>query len=190
VRFELPLGRRGVYEWNGETYPVCCDYSGSLRIAYVSCNGEEVGDLDREGSERNAMWSRLREGHRTEPFTILLHGGDQVYADEITEGHALSESWPEMVPRDPPEAELAGLREHLRESFLERYSALYASPEFAWIASRVPSLMQWDDHDICDGWGSLPSSRTHSAVGQALIALPIRAERISAGRSGHLACGS
>lgn len=47
--------------------------------------------------------------------------------------------------------------------------ALYRAPEFVWIAARVPSLMQWDDHDICDGWGSLPGSKTDTPVGQILF---------------------
>ena len=169
VRFGLPLGGRSEYEWNGTRYPVCCDFSGNPRIAYVSCNGEEIGDLLREGSERNAMWARLRDDHQTQEFALLLHGGDQVYADEVTEGHALSRDWPDDIPEDPSHEELADLREHLREAFFERYATLYASPEFAWLAARVPSLMQWDDHDICDGWGSLPSARTHSGVGQTLF---------------------
>lgn len=170
TRFGLPGDRPSAYKWNGESYPVIGDFSGDLRIAYVSCNGEEFGDLEREGSERNAMWARLREEHRRSPFSLLLHGGDQVYADEVTQGHPLSENWPEHIPRDSSRAELADLRHHLREGFLERYAALYRAPEFAWIAARVPSLMQWDDHDICDGWGSLTRSRTYSTVGQALFA--------------------
>ncbi|NIY72752.1 alkaline phosphatase family protein [Marivivens donghaensis] len=169
VRFGLPLGGRSEYEWNGTRYPVCCDFSGKPRIAYVSCNGEEIGDLLREGSERNAMWARLRDNHQAQEFALLLHGGDQVYADEVTEVHALSKGWPDAIPEDPSHEELADLRENLREALFERYATLYASPEFAWLAARVPSLMQWDDHDICDGWGSLPSSKTHSGVGQTLF---------------------
>ncbi len=170
ARFELPSDRPSEYRWNGETYPVAGDLRGDLRIAFVSCNGEESGDLEREGSERNAMWARLCRAHRDASFTLLLHGGDQVYADEITQSHPLSEGWPSRIPDDPRPADLADLRRHLRERFLERYAALYAAPEFAWIAARVPSLMQWDDHDICDGWGSLKPSRTYSAVGQMLFA--------------------
>ena len=171
ARLSLALGSTAGYAWNGTDYPVCCDYAGDPRIAYVSCNGEEVGDLLREGSERNAMWARLRDDHRAQGFVLLLHGGDQVYAAEVTEGHPLSKDWPDHVPSDPSRADLAELRAHLREAFFRRYAALHAAPEFAWLAARVPSLMQWDDHDICDGWGSLPSSRTHSAVGQALFAV-------------------
>ena len=171
TRFDLPADRPSEYRWNGETYPVACDLSGDLRIAFVSCNGEEIGDLEREGSERNAMWARLCKAHREVPFALLLHGGDQVYADEVTHGHRLSEGWPSHVPDDPSGADLSDLRHHLRDRFLDRYAALYSAPEFAWMTARVPSLMQWDDHDICDGWGSLRRWQTHSAVGQTLFAV-------------------
>ncbi|MCG6122243.1 MAG: alkaline phosphatase D family protein [Microvirga sp.] len=170
ARFSLPADRSSAYAWNGENYEIAGDLTGDLRLAYVSCNGEEVGDMDREGSERNAMWARLREEHRREPFALMLHGGDQVYADEVTRGHELSHDWPDRAPRDPSRAALNDLRRHLRERFFERYAALYAAPELAWLAARTPSLMQWDDHDICDGWGSLRRSRTYSPVGQALFA--------------------
>ncbi|MBO6690036.1 alkaline phosphatase D family protein [Hyphomonas sp. GM-8P] len=171
ARFDLLADRPAEYRWNGETYPVACDLRGDLRIAFVSCNGEEADDLEREGSERNAMWARLGAAHRAAPFALLLHGGDQVYADEITQGHRLSEDWPSQIPPEPSPADLSDLRHHLRERLLDRYAALYAAPEFAWIAARVPSLMQWDDHDICDGWGSLRRWQTHSAVGQTLFSV-------------------
>ena len=61
ARFNLPADRPSEYRWNGKTYPVACNLRGDLRIAFVSCNGEEVGYLEREGSERNAMWARLGE---------------------------------------------------------------------------------------------------------------------------------
>jgi hypothetical protein len=169
ARFALPADRGSAYAWNGTTYEVAGDLTGDIRLAYVSCNGEEVGDMDREGSERNAMWARLVAEHRRAPFSLMLHGGDQVYADEVTQGHELSHDWPERLPADPSRAALQDLRHHLREGFLDRYLALYAAPQLAYLAARVPSLMQWDDHDICDGWGSLRRSRTYSPVGQTLF---------------------
>ncbi len=170
TRFKLPADAPSEYSWNGTSYPIAGDLSGDLRLGYVSCNGEEIGDMEREGSERNAMWSRLRDQHRERPLSLLLHGGDQVYADEVSRGHPLSDTWPDDIPKDPSRADLTDLTHHLRERFMARYAALYAAPEFAWLAARIPSLMQWDDHDICDGWGSLKRSRTYSPVGQTLFA--------------------
>lgn len=169
VRFSLPIKPGGQYQWSGQTYDVATDFAADMRIAYVSCNGEEHGDLARAGDERNAMWARLCADHQHSPFSLLLHGGDQVYADEVTHGHALSQDWPDKLPRDPSRADLETLRHHLRQRFMERYRAIFRAPEYAWIAARVPSLMQWDDHDICDGWGSLKRSRTYSPVGQVLF---------------------
>jgi hypothetical protein len=169
ARFSLPADRPSSYAWKGEVFEVAGDLSGDLRLAYVSCNGEETGDLEREGSERNAMWARLGREHRERPFALLLHGGDQVYADEVTRGHALSHDWPDRYARNPSDDALQDLRHHLRQRFVERYSALYSSPDIAWLLARVPSLMQWDDHDICDGWGSLSRSRTGSSIGQAVF---------------------
>ncbi|MEM8596328.1 MAG: alkaline phosphatase D family protein, partial [Pseudomonadota bacterium] len=169
ARFSVPAGAPSGYFWNGQRFDLAPVSSPDLRIAFVSCNGEEHGDLDREDAERNAMWGQLGEEHRRAPFALLLHGGDQVYADEATHGHPLSEDWPRRVPKDPTTEELEALRHHLRAQFLARYVWLYAAPDFAWIAARVPSLMQWDDHDICDGWGSLTASRLHSGVGQVLF---------------------
>ncbi|MEY8839959.1 alkaline phosphatase D family protein [Cribrihabitans sp. XS_ASV171] len=168
ARFALPSDRPSFYHWQGQRYDLA-GLGSDLRIAYVSCNGEEHGDLDRPGEERNIMWARLAEDHDTAPFGLLLHGGDQVYADEVTLGHPLSEDWPDRIPRDPSRADLADLRAHLREGFMERYLAVYRCPGMAHMAARVPSLMQWDDHDICDGWGSLRRSRTYSPVGQTLF---------------------
>lgn len=170
ARFPLPADRPSSYGWNGTQFDVAGNLGDDLRIAYVSCNGEETRDMEREDSERNAMWARLCAEHVRRPIALLLHGGDQLYADELTHGHELSHDWPDHIPPDPSPEALADLRHHLREGFLERYAALYAAPQFAWLAARVPSLMQWDDHDICDGWGSLRRSRTYSPVGKTLFA--------------------
>ncbi|SFD68580.1 alkaline phosphatase D family protein [Roseivivax sediminis] len=165
--FELPRGGRPDYSLDGRTYRVATDYD-DLRIGFVSCNGEEDGDLDRDAEERNVMWRRLADTNETAPYHLLLHGGDQVYADEVTKGHRLSEDWPDDVPQAATPEALADLEAHLRRRFLDRYDATYSAPGFARIAAEVPSLMMWDDHDICDGWGSLGEVEG-TAVGQTLF---------------------
>lgn len=169
ARFEAPANAASAYRWNDTTYTLAGHLTEDIRIAFASCNGEEKGDMDRDQKERNAMWARLCEEHRSAPFSLLLHGGDQIYADEATKGHALSDAWPRQIPKDPSRPDLDDLRQHLRLRFLERYVALMSDPDYAWLCARVPSLAQWDDHDICDGWGSLPRSRTYSPVGQTLF---------------------
>ncbi|SLN24217.1 PhoD-like phosphatase [Roseivivax jejudonensis] len=166
--FTLPTGGRPGYRFDGARHVVATDY-GDVRLGFVSCNGEEHGDLDRAPDERNVMWRRLAEAHAASPYHVLLHGGDQVYADEATLGHRLSEGWPDAVPDAADPAAMEDLARHLRERFFERYAATYAAPGFGPLAAEVPSLMMWDDHDICDGWGSLGAVE-ETAVGQTLFA--------------------
>lgn len=171
VRFTLPANAPSHYTWNDQQFDIASDLTRDLNLAFASCNGEEHGDLTRNEGERNAMWARMAAQHRDAPLSLLLHGGDQVYADEATLGHPLSEDWPESLPKDPLPHDLDDLRVHLRERFLERYIAQLEHADYAWLVARVPSLAHWDDHDICDGWGSLQRSRTYSPVGQTLFAV-------------------
>ncbi|MHA6326431.1 alkaline phosphatase D family protein [Roseivivax sp. CAU 1753] len=167
--FCLPRGQAAQYSFRGDVHPVATDFDGDLHIGFVSCNGEENGDLDRDDAERNAMWRQMDDSHRARPLHLLIHGGDQVYADEVTDGHPLTRDWPEAVPEDPSPEALADLRAHLRRGFLHRYAKTYAASGFARMCAQVPSLMMWDDHDICDGWGSLDDAIQATPVARLLF---------------------
>src|SRR3546814_7662384 len=87
--FTLPLARDVGYRFDGEDYRVDCALEGDLRIAYVSCNGQESGDRKRSLDERNVLWRRLARQHEAAPFHLLLQGGDQIYADEVARLHKI-----------------------------------------------------------------------------------------------------
>ncbi|WP_226575111.1 alkaline phosphatase D family protein [Acuticoccus sediminis] len=167
-QFELPAGAPG-YRFEGDDYAVVTELAGDLRLAFVSCNGKEHGDLDREPADRNAMWARLREQHEAAPFALLLQGGDQIYADEVTNGHPLTDTWPDDLEAEPRSDDLADLKRHLEHGFIERYLTVVRAPDAARLYAEVPTLSIWDDHDICDGWGSLPEDVTDGPVGAVLF---------------------
>lgn len=159
------------YELAGQFHPVVSDHRNDLRLAFVSCNGEENGDLDRDADERNLMWARLSQEHARQPFALLIQGGDQIYADEATQDHPLSENWPHHAPQVGDPAQIDDLRRHLQRRFVQRYLHVLESTDYAALLAQVPSLSIWDDHDICDGWGSLSDELTGSTVGQVLFAV-------------------
>jgi hypothetical protein len=157
----------GIYWVDGVAYELAGVADGDQRIGYVACNGREHGDRDRPLGERNALWARLAADHEREPFNLLLHGGDQLYADEMLNTHPALRRWQRgEVHADVDLAEVAA---HLRGFLLQRYLELYSQPEPAWLLARVPSLCMWDDHDICDGWGSLYDSQLDSPVGRTVF---------------------
>ncbi|WP_200339162.1 alkaline phosphatase D family protein [Rhodovibrio sodomensis] len=168
--FDLPARADAAYRFDGADYPVAADGREDLRIAYVSCNGQEHGDRDRPQAARDALWARMATQHRQAPFHLLLHGGDQLYADELVAQDPDVRAWaranrhPPMVERDP-----VAVRDALAQGLFARYLELYAQPEIAWLLARVPSLAMWDDHDICDGWGSHGAAKLDAPVGRAVF---------------------
>lgn len=171
-RYDFCLPARGgaAYRLGNAVFPVGTDCSGDVRIAYVSCNGQEHGDADRPAGERNAMWRRLVGEHGRTPFVLLLHGGDQLYADEVIHSHPALSRWAVgTLPEKVEQAFNPDMLEAAENHYFERYLKLYAEPEFAHLSARVPALMMWDDHDILDGWGSLPEKLLDSPVGRGLF---------------------
>ncbi len=167
--FSIPA-TGGVYTVDGETFKVAGIHGGDLRIAYVSCNGQERGDDSRRLTERNAMWRRLAQQHEERPLNLLLQGGDQLYADEALDVHPDVRDWANWKTPDRdsrPPLDIVG--ERLRDFFFERYLNLYRQPVPARVYACVPSLCMWDDHDICDGWGSLAVERLDHPIGKEVF---------------------
>lgn len=168
--FSLPARRDASYRLGDAVFPVAADLSGDLHMAYVSCDGQEHADADRPAIERNAMWRRLAGEHGRAPFSLLLHGGDQLYADEVFQSHPDLARWAARARTDVAEqAFSADMREAAEHHYFEGYLTLYARPEIAYLTARVPSIMMWDDHDIFDGWGSLPEKLLNCQIGRGLF---------------------
>ncbi len=168
--FSLPLATGGSYTVGKERFNVAGVPEDGLRIAYLSCNGQESGDQQRSLSERNTMWRRLVQQHVADPLSLLLQGGDQLYADEMLDVHPDVREWREGSSDDAAALPLpAAVPEQLRSYLLKSYMQLYNQPALAWLLARVPSLCMWDDHDICDGWGSLSAERMDSPIGRAVF---------------------
>jgi len=146
------------YRLGQQLYPVALPAAGQTRVAFVSCNGQEEGDLTRPEVERNALWYELQREHEKSPFHLMLHGGDQLYADPVWECHPQLAQWQELSRREKQRQPFTDeIRRAAFDFYLERYSLVYAQPPTAWLLARIPSLMIWDDHDIFDGWGSHPN---------------------------------
>jgi hypothetical protein len=170
AEFTLPVGPETGYRLDGRHFPVVTDLSGDLAVGFVSCNGQENGDEARSHEDRDVMWRRLAAEHRTRPFALLLHGGDQLYADEAMDAHPETRRWAELdIDRKPGVDWTPAMEEAARGYFFRRYLALIRQPAFAELGARVPSLMIWDDHDIFDGWGSHPAGLQESPVALGLF---------------------
>jgi len=168
--FRLPAATAARYRLGERDFAVATDWSAGAHIAFVSCNGREDGDFDRPEAERNALWNRLRQEQERRPFQLLLHGGDQLYADPVWDSHpAIAAARHEGGRSGAQQPFDEAMRAAAARFYLERYCQVYAQPATAWLLARVPSLMVWDDHDIFDGWGSHPERLLDGPVGRGLF---------------------
>lgn len=170
--FSLPRndGERQAYDFGGRPWPVHVPAPGAaLRIAYTACSGVPFEDFEKVSPDQHDGWRHLTAEHARDPFHLLLHGGDQLYADTIwTEVPALK-AWQRLPRQERLEQPFTpDLEKAVAAYYFARYAALWSQEELLETVASVPSLMMWDDHDIFDGWGSYDADAQAAPVYQGI----------------------
>lgn len=130
------------------------------RIAGFSCNGFSGPGARAKVADRPfAMWERVSALHLGEPqpsgtsthspIHLLIGGGDQIYSDELQCVKTLFEK----LKRNDLSVPHAFAEEAWNE-FPRAYLRHFKRSAIADMLERIPSVMTWDDHEICDGYGS------------------------------------
>lgn len=144
--------------------------SESPRMAYASCNGFSDLSLREKTSNPYGLWESLSEQHESLPFSLLLMGGDQLYADSLwTEVKSLSD-WSELPRCEKIKRKASKLmREKIEQFYDKLYRDRWSNKSMSLMLASVPSVMMWDDHDIFDGWGSYPEDIQGCEVYRAIF---------------------
>src|SRR5918997_649728 len=103
------------------------------------------------GYERDTLYAlalRMRRQPQEDWPDALLLLGDQVYADEVSEG-ARKFIRSRRETSKPPGEEVADFEEYTR-----LYWDSWKDPAIRWLLSTVPSVMIFDDHDVHDDWNT------------------------------------
>jgi hypothetical protein len=132
---------------------------GHLNLSYGSCRVSVphespftlAADAHEDGYERDALQAlalrMMREPHERWPDALLLLG-DQIYADEVSEG-ALDLIRSRRDTNEPPGEQVADFEEYTR-----LYWDAWKDPVIRWLLSTVPTAMIFDDHDVNDDWNT------------------------------------
>jgi hypothetical protein len=142
-------------------------------IGYTSCNGFSSEKLARDNDQPYHLWEQMVARHSQTPYSLLLMGGDQVYADEIWESRRCPSlrKWSALSWKQQHAAKVTDtMRREIAAFYNHLYPERWSSPAMSLMLASVPSVMMWDDHDIFDGWGSFPAERQNCPVFQAVYA--------------------
>jgi len=128
-----------------------------VKFAYASCNGFSSPDLLAKINEPYKLWEKLEENHKKEPFSMLIMGGDQVYADELWSKVLELEKWSKLKMQDKVKRKASKTMIRQLKDFYEKlYITKWSDKSMSLALATIPTVMMWDDHDIFDGWGSYP----------------------------------
>ncbi|KAF2750814.1 hypothetical protein M011DRAFT_474311 [Sporormia fimetaria CBS 119925] len=130
----------------------------TMNIMFHSCNGFSHGVDSNEFCGPDPLWRDVLNSHQTQPFHVMIGGGDQIYNDAVVSETKLFGSW--LESRNPLQKHKANfspeMQEELENFYLNRYSMWFSQGFFAMANSQIPMVNIWDDHDIIDGFGSYP----------------------------------
>lgn len=128
------------------------------KFAYTSCNGFSSIDLMHKTDEPYRLWQEMVENHQEEPLSLLLMGGDQLYADDIWSAVPELKKWSSLSLAVKKKRKVSRqLFDQIDRFYDKLYQDRWTNTSMSLMLATVPSVMMWDDHDIFDGWGSYPA---------------------------------
>jgi hypothetical protein len=159
--YEVSLDGEKVWPDRAGDFPPCVirtiSPDGRLNLSYGSCRVSVpheaphtfLADAHKDGHERDALQAlalrMMGEPHERWPDALILLG-DQIYADEVSEG-ALAFIRSRRDTDGGPGEQVADFEEYTR-----LYWDSWRDPVTRWLLSTVPTVMIFDDHDVNDDW--------------------------------------
>ena len=141
-------------------------------ILYASCNGFSSAALKNSVDDIYCLWKKMRFLQDDKHFSLMLMGGDQIYADEIWESHKTPslKKWIELPYKRRIKAQATQkLKKELENFYDNLYRSKWGTADISIMLATIPTVMMWDDHDLFDGWGSYPDELLNSPVYQAIF---------------------
>ncbi|KAK4204004.1 hypothetical protein QBC40DRAFT_273763 [Triangularia verruculosa] len=138
----------------------------TMNIMFHSCNGFSLSVNPDEFTGPDPMWRDVLNTHQSQPFHVMIGGGDQIYNDRCMQDTTLFRNW--LMIKNPLQKHNAPfsseLQHELERFYMERYAMWFSQGLFSMANSQIPMVNMYDDHDIIDGFGSYPHHFMSSPV--------------------------
>ncbi|KAI9674500.1 MAG: hypothetical protein M1817_001838 [Caeruleum heppii] len=113
------------------------------------------------------LWKDIMQKHvECGGFHTQLGLGDQIYADRLWKEIPLLKQWLAMSGKENRKNApwTAKHEEDVSHAYFHYYTSHFDQPHLREAFAQIPHMLQIDDHDIFDGFGSYPEYMQHSAM--------------------------
>ncbi|RDA91553.1 hypothetical protein CP533_4342 [Ophiocordyceps camponoti-saundersi (nom. inval.)] len=127
----------------------------TMNMVFYSGNGfgPDVRSDDLSGPD--PLWRDVLNTHQTQPFHVMIGGGNQIYNDSIADESDLVANW--LYTRGAEDVVFsADMQDELESLYLQRYSTGFSQGLYGLATSQIPMVNMYDDHDVMGGCASLP----------------------------------
>ncbi|KHJ30452.1 putative metallo-dependent phosphatase [Erysiphe necator] len=101
------------------------------------------------------MWRDIMNTHQTQPFHVMIGGGNQICNDDVTFISPLFKAWLEMHgPLKEQYPFSSEIQQELEAFYLNRYCMWFSQGLFGLAVSQIPMVNIFADNDILNGFGS------------------------------------
>ncbi|MGR3309959.1 MAG: alkaline phosphatase D family protein, partial [Candidatus Brocadiales bacterium] len=129
----------------------------AFSFAFYSCHMPyKKSFFGRTKLKNEEMWDFFLAAlnrHYKHDLRFVIGGGDQVYCDGI-ETLSIWEFLNTRLRKDPQTGELLPAEEDMLSWYRDIYRGYWGFEAVREVFSTFPTYMMWDDHELCDGWGS------------------------------------
>jgi hypothetical protein len=149
----------------------------SWHMAGFSCVGfVQSNSMEDQGVGTSSLFANIVDIHKTNPFHLLLGGGDQIYNDDVFQAvPALKEF--EAFETHAQHWDMGfsdELRVAVEQFYAFNYIAHFSDRLLHTCLSKIPLVSAPDDHDFLDGLGSYPPEFENCVVMQRVKACGVK----------------
>ncbi|KAJ5777860.1 hypothetical protein N7520_001106 [Penicillium odoratum] len=137
-----------------------------MNIVFHSGNGFSPSVDSSSFCGPDPLWRDILNEHQTQPFHVMIGGGDQIFNDGVTTDSHFFQEWTKI--KNPAERYsmpfTPEFRAELEQFYLQRYAAWFSQGLFSLANSQIPMVNIWNDHEILEGYGSYNEEFMQSMV--------------------------
>ncbi|KAI1007399.1 hypothetical protein K3495_g832 [Podosphaera aphanis] len=148
----------------------------AMNIMFYSANGFSNNVDPNQFCGPDPMWRDVLNTHQTEPFHVMLGGGNQIYNDNVLKESPLFRFWAEIqdISEKKSRPFTAELEHELNTFYLDHYCSWFSQGLFGLAVSQIPMVNVLDSHEILDGYGSYQEHYMCSPVLEGLGAIAFK----------------